>query len=355
MKKVIVLLTALLVVCGLLSACAPTSGPDGTQDARGSAPAASVPSPGEPSPAKTKPTAPSPDTLPAMQGMGNSSLNLLNEGYAVLSDGVLYYTDRQNGGNIWRANPDGSGAQMLAEGSFRHLNVSGDRIFCADYDGIHAMRTDGTQARLITEVKFSDKSLAVLDEWLYYAGGTDIINVYRMRSDGSQNTLVAEGIRKAFQIDGNWIYYLRLVDGEVYSHLWKSALDGGQSARVSDIKINQFFIYGEQIYFTDWEERSYGLEKMALDGTGRQEIYDGHVMLCTAAEDWVYVITRVNMAPINDVCRMKIDGSGLEKLIDGGGFQMSVAGDWIFFSTNDEQFRLSKMRLDGSERGFVNE
>lgn len=348
MKKAIALLTVLLVMCGALAGCA--SDPDGAQEARDNAPAPSTPALVEFSPVETEAAAPSPtEALPAMQGMGNSSLNILNEGYAVLSDNVLYYADRQNGGNIWRADPDGGNAQMLAEGSFKHLNVSGGRLFFADWSAIYVMPIGETQPRSIRDCWAS--SLCVLDEWLYYIESSAI---YRMQADGSQNTLVAESVGESFQIDGGWIYYLQRAEGQAYHHLWKTALDGSKTARVSDARMRDFLIHEEHVYYQDWE-RIYGIQKIALDGTGHQEIYDRNVTLYSAADGWIYLHSKPHKDAVDGLYRIRTDGSGRENVAEGHCFNMSIVGEWIFFTTNDEQRRLSKMRLDGSERGFVNE
>jgi hypothetical protein len=360
MKRTIALLAALLL-CGALAGCAPASSSNGTQKAPVSPPAAGVSASEEPLPAKTEEPAAPPEVptpaLPPMQGMGNDPLNLLNDGYAVLSDGALYYADRQNGGNIWRSAADGSNARMLLEGRFKSLNVSGGRLFfVADQEAIYVMPMDGAQPQIVKECWMP--TLCVLDEWLYY---TDKDAIYRMRANGTEDTLLAKDagmgdeMRINWQIHNGWLYYLRKVEGEGEGNIVRMALDGSESARVSDAKVRQFLISENHIYYVDWEKAPYGIQKMALDGTGHQEIYDRSVTLHTVAGVWIYIQTKPRGDTGNDVYRIRPDGSGLEKVADGYGFTLSVAGDWIFFTTNDEQFRVSRMRLDGSGRGFVNE
>ncbi|MDD4796156.1 MAG: DUF5050 domain-containing protein [Eubacteriales bacterium] len=361
MKRIIALPAALLILCGALAGCAPAFDRNETPTATVSPPAAGVSTSEEPLPAKTEGSAAAPEvpapTLPPMQGMGNDPLNLLNEGYAVLSDGALYYADRQNGGNIWRCDPDGGNARMLLEGRFKSLNVSGGRLFfVSDQEAICVMPIDGALPQIVKECWMP--TLCVLDEWLYY---TDRDAICRMRADGTEDTLLVKDagmgqqMRINWQLHDGWLYYLRKVEGEAEGNIFRIALDGSQSARVCDVKVEQFFIYEEHIYYVDWEKAPYGIQKKALDGTGHQQIYDTSVVLHTAVDGWIYIQSKPRGDTGNDLYRIRPDGSGLEKVSDGYGFTLSVAGDWIYFTTNDEQFRVSRMRLDGSERGFVNE
>lgn len=328
MKKIIVVL-AVLLFFGALTGCTSSSGKKETPQEQDVPPA-------------------------AMEGFGNSPLNIVNTGYAVTGGGVLYYADRQNGGNIWRADADGGNARMLAEGAFKYLNVSGDRLFFADWDGIYVMPTDGAQPQLIKECR--TPSLCVLDEWLYY---TEDACIYRMKADGAEVTLLAENVwgdvDKSFIIDGDQLYYLRETEDAIYRHIWKTSLDGSESARVSDAKVWDFLIYEDHIYYVDWEKSPYGLQKMGLDGSGRQEIYDRNVTLCTAADGWIYLLSKPRKDAVDGLYRIKTDGSGLTNLTEGYCFDMSVAGDWLFFCSNDEEYRISKIKPDGSQRGFVNE
>lgn len=124
---------------------------------------------------------------------------------------------------------------------------------------------------------------------------------------------------------------------------------------MSDAPIAAFLIYEDHIYYVDWERSPYGLQKMALDGTGRQEIYDRSVSLHTAADGWIYLNSKPRGDVGNDLYRIRTDGNGLELVTGGHCFALNVAGDWLFFTTNDEDYRMSRMRLDGSERSFVNE
>lgn len=299
---------------------------------------------------KRLPSKPSAQPLPPMEGLGNAPLNIFNEGYAVAGGGAIYYADRQNGGNLWRADPDGGNARMLDEGSFRFLNFSGGQLFFADWDAVYAMSPDGGPPRVVKACQAS--SLCALDEWLYYIQD---YSIRRMRADGSGDSLLAQDVSGHFVIEGDWLYYLRDAEGEVYRRLWRTALDGSETARVSDAPIQSFLIHEGSVFYVDWETAPYGLRRMAPDGAGFQEIYDRNVALCTASEDWIYLTSKPYRDAVNGLYRLKPDGSGLALVTEGHCFGISAAGDWLFFCTNDEEYRITKMRPDGSERGFVNE
>lgn len=370
MKKTFILLTALFL-CSTIIGCGPVSDKNGTPQEPLS-PIVTSSFPDEPSPTKAEeptlmteeptpttelPTPTSPPPLPPMVGMGNSSLNILNAGYAVLSEDLLYYIDTPRAGNIWRADSEGENAQMLLEGKYINLNVSGGRLFFTDwYANIYVMPLGETQAQLIKESK--NPSLCVFDDWLYYTNDNDI---YRMRSDGSEDMLLAKDVGMGFewkvewQIHDGWLYYLRKTEGEDQYHIFKISLDGSERERLPGINARHFLIYEDHIYYVDTERSPYGIQKVALDGTGQQEIYKQNVILHTAADGWIYFHSKPYRDSVQGLYRIRTDGSGLEFVTEGHVHDISLADGWLFFYSESNDPAVSKMRLDGSERGFVNE
>jgi len=196
----------------------------------------------------------------------------------------------------------------------------------------------------------------VLDDWLYYTDGDAIC---RMRADGTEAALLAEDAGQGSRMQVDWqihdgsLYYLRKVEGEGCDNLFRIALDGGEPTRVSDVTIWDFFIYENYIYYVDLEQSPYGIQKMALDGTRRQEIYDGNVMLYTGADGFIYMMSKPTRDAVDGLYRIRADGGGLENVAEGHCFNVSVAGEWLFFCTNDADYRISKMKLDGSDLVFI--
>jgi ribosomal protein L20A (L18A) len=61
----------------------------------------------------------------------------------------------------------------------------------------------------ITILKLTDDSVRdinVVGDWLYYANGSDMFNIYKIRTDGTERTSLNVG-GTYINVAGNWIFY----------------------------------------------------------------------------------------------------------------------------------------------------
>lgn len=107
------------------------------------------------------------------QGLGNTPSNIMAGSYAVSGGGYIYYVDQQNGGNLWKMSLDGEGSQVILEGQFKHLNLSGEWLVAnMDYESdIVAFKTDGSKFHTILEGSYAYP--VVKDNMLFYVDFSD--------------------------------------------------------------------------------------------------------------------------------------------------------------------------------------
>ncbi|MDR1674439.1 MAG: DUF5050 domain-containing protein [Oscillospiraceae bacterium] len=90
------------------------------------------------------------------------------------------------------------------------ISVLGDWIYCymrvsKNEHGLYKMRTDGTDVSLLAEGGIT--SINVVGDWIYYAPASGY-QIYRIRNDGEGKKIVNKTIRTIpFVVDGDWIYY----------------------------------------------------------------------------------------------------------------------------------------------------
>lgn len=137
------------------------------------------------------------------------------------------------------------------------------------------------------------------DGWIYFRGGEpDKYTLSKMRPDGSDLTIIERNANPWFpQVENGWVYY-SYAQGVV-----RRVRTNGQDSSVLAHEASTFI-----------------------------NVQDG----------WVYYA-----AGDNTIHRMASDGSDNQVLARGTGCH--VQGDWIYFlAIEDNQYRLSRMRLDGS-------
>jgi hypothetical protein len=139
-------------------------------------------------------------------------------------------------------------------------------------------------------------------------------------------------------IQGDWIYYANLNDGQ---KLYKIKTDNTGRAKVSDDIVMNINVVGDWIYYSGNGGDGWSIYKIRTDGTGRTNL--------NVNGGLVNVIGDLIFYKADDALyRMKTDGTGNVKLVDNFT-NYSIVGDWIYYTANmiGETYR---MRTDGSDK-----
>ncbi len=93
----------------------------------------------------------------------------------------------------------------------------------------------------------------VIGDTVYYLDDNDSI-VYRIDTDGSNKTVVLDGVYDSFQISGDWIYYPHYQNYEDYTYkrggcLYKSRLDGSERTQLANHEAFEPCIAGDWVFY----------------------------------------------------------------------------------------------------------
>ena len=245
-------------------------------------------------------------------------------------DGWIYYISGNSmnpDGLIYKIREDGTENTLITSadsgqgfsqgyttqniGNTLRIIVVDDWIYCRVYEAvddgrynvIYRINADSGAVERLQQVGASMHGLAVYDGWIYYSTGSaeqDELGTYRMRTDGTDNSKIAEVLIPFPSIVNNKIYY---IGGERYIYSMK--LDGTSVERVAD-----------------------GIMAVSLNVDG----------------DWIYYATG------SEVCKVKTDGTENTKLCDypsTDSIQINVLNDWIYLM--DRASGMYKVKTDGSE------
>lgn len=183
----------------------------------------------------------------------------VNPWWLNLYDGYLYYCDQKY--TLSRMPVDGSEVEILSDRPCNYSIVADGWIYFvarpteSEPGGIYKMKTDGTSQTFLAE---GEHHLQLVDNWLYYIKRGSL---WRVSTDGAQNEAVPVGEELEsyeYVIHDGWLY--------TASHRYK--LDGSETTVLNDMR--GFVLLDDRLYYGKYEGALY---RSNLDGTGEEMIW----------------------------------------------------------------------------------
>ncbi|HXK52075.1 MAG TPA: DUF5050 domain-containing protein [Caldisericia bacterium] len=217
-----------------------------------------------------------------------------------------------------------------------------------DEEKIPAINTYGNTTGNITNVGL----VAIQGDWIYYSNVSRRGELYKIRVDGSDKTLLCEDNATFINVVGDWVYYSNSFEGE---KLYKIRTDGTEKTLLSEDPAWHIRVMGGWIYYSIYDEGA--IYKIPTNGGERILLSDGYT-LCfpVVTEDWIYCIKDLDSEHI--LCKIRTDGTDLTSLHDNSVWGLLVAGDWIYYvkhldNVANARTELCKIRTNGTERTVV--
>ena len=251
-------------------------------------------------------------------------------------------------------------------GSLHDINAGDGRIFSVGYIepenpsdlsiyGIFMVNADGSGLKTIKEGNFEE--LLLYDEWLYFV---DIMDgaLYRMKTDGSEETLIMENVYEGYGILHGSIYVHASQGDDPVTYVWKLPMEGGEPVKIDEIGTfgGSVDMAADSIYHIRREDGDQGMTRYnALTGE-TSSVLDTWIDDVVGEGEWIYYFWSGRRQDNTDsgIYRSLPDGQEQTMLYQGDNiFSLNIAGGKLYWSTNDEQRRLSMMDIQGGEVSFV--
>jgi len=116
--------------------------------------------------------------------------------YCIEGDKIYYLrmqNEQETGVQLWRMETDGTQQVKLMQEVACAIDYDENWIYYIDADNydIYKASTNGSDTQKIIECDGGD-FIKVLGEWIYYSEDGQNAGIYRMKKDGSNNTLIAD-------------------------------------------------------------------------------------------------------------------------------------------------------------------
>lgn len=220
--------------------------------------------------------------------------------------------------------------------------------------GFYKVKTDGTG-----KTKLADDTalyINVVGDWIYYATmpSPGTYYLYKISTDGSGRTKLSskEGLYPT--VVGDWIYYIGVETTNNEIVLRKMKTDGSADTVLADHVSGYINVYNGWLYY--WTVKSdgshYDLCKMKTDGSSKTVLATGsEATAFNVSGDWLYYIDFATENSDQSIYKLHIDGTGKTQLNSDSVESINVQGDWIYYLVKNINGRIIyKMRTDGSDR-----
>ncbi len=172
-------------------------------------------------------------------------------------------------GPLMTAKLDGTDEREMTSDAFDAVNVAMNRKYLfVSYgeEGVYRLKHDGSDQKRI----FDKESYGMFydDGFLYVLVDRDDekAQIYRLKEDGSNVKMLADDDVSLLDVENGWVYYER--DELIY----RMKSDGSEQTFVSDVRegiLYSLTVIGERIYYFYSEDGVFGFFRMGLDGSGK--------------------------------------------------------------------------------------
>jgi hypothetical protein len=212
----------------------------------------------------------------------------------------------------------------------------------SDDNRIYKIKTNGSENQKISYN--SCAKLIVYGDYIYYTNSSDGYSLYKfaVNNGGAETKIIDEQIFE-FNVSDEYIYYNSRYDKKFY----KVKTDGTNKTKISDIDVNNFVIDNEWIYYSNFTQDGY-LFKMKIDGTENTRLTQYYTDNTNVKDDWIYLIKG------RKLYKIKNDGTGCSKICDDDLTSINIIGDWVYYINSSDNYKLYKIKADGSQKQEIN-
>ena len=269
-------------------------------------------------------------------GDGNLSGNAM-QGLAMIGgdDNWLYYmADDQN---LYRSDLAFNNAQLVcaavAEGA--NINIVGSRIYCNKVIGgvtyYVSMNKDGSDIKRLGSNVYGAQ---IVGEWIYYMTGNCNGQLYRMKLDGTANTLLEWECVSSFVVASPMVYYtfynvdrgiIQGVNVNTGEKIRRTALEGAFISYLS--------LYKDNFYFEGPAINGRAIYRLPKDGGVATPVVAEGVWSFNldVRNGWIYF----NKSAWSGLYKIKVDGTGYEVLGYGSTGHIYTWGEYVYVDDLD--------------------
>lgn len=255
---------------------------------------------------------------------GNTAGNLNNGGLFCEDEGIVYFSNTYDNGCLYSMNADETGLKKITTSTVSSINAAGNHLYY-----------------------FMDSS----------SGGTGLgyiirtFGIYRSEKNGENTTCLLKDGCITMQLVGNHLYYQRY-NNKDFTNVYKIKTDKSENVPVADFLFNPVAAHNGIIYYNGQEKDHY---LYALDTATDESsvVYEGNLWYPAYHEGYIYFM---DVSENYRLCRYHLTDNYVEVLTNDRVDTFNVGTSYIYYQKNDADTPgIWRMRLDGSSAEQVAE
>ncbi|MBU9713857.1 DUF5050 domain-containing protein [Evansella tamaricis] len=267
---------------------------------------------------------------------GTVGANLLNGGFVATDGDYVYYSCKKG---LYKMREDGSSISKLMYDEVRYINVKRNDLFCVTDTGIHKINLVTNEVtKLINRVV---TNFVVYGNRLYFLIPNQS-GVFSTDINGQDPTFINEEVQSMILKD-EWIYYIGGSNG--VPQLYKMRTNGTENHMIMKKEVGTFDIVDRSIYFSNQSSPLGNLSKIFANGKTIypiKDFYPSHLLI--SDNKVIYIdgsesrnkgglfISRLNY--MDNVQLAHPD----KKVFQG----INLVGDWIYYHDRHGLYRVHK-------------
>ncbi len=284
--------------------------------------------------------------------LGTSAFNAQNNCIAIQVGNWLYYIDRINGHNIFKARPDGSDVTLLSTDRAANLNYADGWLYYSDISEeghLTKVSCSGGEPVKITEVDTSSYVLLV-DDWIYFTNTLSKNNLFKIRLDGTEREAVlVRDISHLFYFERGFYYTQDARVNAERPHYF--SIDTQKSTQAINVRADRPFVLEGLLcyrrYYSD--KNCIGVPLGSSDENAAKQIIPNaynHVQ-----EGFRYLVF-TNESDANSLyVKLHTQENAVKLSDDIVCSELTMAGGWLYYYTvTDQGNTLARINVEALEQ-----
>lgn len=289
------------------------------------------------------------------ENMGNTDGNISNIGSVCQRGDTVYYQNYEDNFSIYKSVKGGEG-EKLNEGTSYFINVIGDYVYYVHEDDdfhVFRMKTDGSEnTEIIDQAAYY---MTVYNDKIYFVNYDDNQAIYSANTDGSELTKIVDAVCYYSIIGGDGLLYY--VDYSNGGKVTRANTDGSNQKVLDDVNnITAAYLNYDngKLYYTNATSETSGATAEYANFIFCYDIETGGVSTVVEAPcaDVNVYNDRIYYSSLEDnkVYSCDLDGSDIQLVYDNNGIFLNATDDelYCYVKLQDQEPFIEKVSLKKS-------
>ena len=280
--------------------------------------------------------------------IGNTAGNLLNGGLFCENDGLIYFSNPEDKGNLYVMDSDMSNVKKLYGDNCSYINATNHYIFYVrdnhkrksapgqffNFNTVGIYRVNKKDGENIKQLYSKPAGITSLKgNTLYYQhyNAKENLQFYQVNIDGSKEEKITEEPISPASILGNSLYYSGVKDDH---NIHSMNLDTKSSSNVYSGNCYHVIATKKYLYFLSLSN-NYAIARTNLDGSKPTILVKERCSFYNISKDENYLYYQVDGGDNNRLCKLNLSTMESETLKTGDFNSIHVTDHYVFFKEFD--------------------